>query len=224
LARFAPGDVVEFRHSKRHGLSPSCTISAQHQERMTVDHGLAGSFTVDQGLATAVAAVIAAFVSIVTLIVSAVAAGRSEIRAAHREVLAPYLETLSESLYTIVAAVVVMRKRSLGNQEVGEWQTRAKEAGKRVDDTRRKVRYFLPGLEEALRQLVLASDHVATITPIPGDHADKLVRGYQRLSGRVDVAIRASYRKGMPPGIYRRWRVGRAAAAVAKLWDRRPTR
>jgi ABC-type nickel/cobalt efflux system permease component RcnA len=149
----------------------------------------------NQGLATTIAAIIAALVSIVTLVVSSVVASRSEVRAAHREVLAPYLEKLSENLYTIVAAVVVMRKRSLANQDVGEWQTRAKEAGKLVDDTRRKVRYFLPGLEEALRELILASDHIATIAPIPGDHADKLVRGYQWLCGRVDSSIRASYRR-----------------------------
>jgi len=108
---------------------------------------------VTEGNATAIAAAIAAVVSIITLIVSSATASRSQVRAAHRQVLAPYLETLSENLYTIVAAVVVMRKRSLDNQDVQEWHSRAKEAGKHVDEARRKVRYFLPGLEEGFRQL-----------------------------------------------------------------------
>jgi hypothetical protein len=150
---------------------------------------------VTEGNATAVAAVIAAVVSIITLVVSSLAASRSEIRAAHRQVLAPYLETLSENLYTIIAGVVVMRKRSLADQDVREWQTRAKGAGKQVDATRRKVRYFLPGLEEGLRQLVVASDHVATIASIPGDYADKLITAYQRLSRQIDAAVRRSYRR-----------------------------
>jgi hypothetical protein len=178
----------------------------------------------DPGIATVRAATLAAFVSFVTLLVTIVVSWRAEGRSAHRAILAPYLEKLSEDIYTVIACVVIMCERSELGQDTKEWQDRAKTSGKRIDETRRKVRYYLPGLDSGFRQLSLASDHIATLIPIPGDASDVLLRAYQVLAKRINETIKVSYRSGKPPKLWRQWLVERAAMEVVQLWKDRPNR
>lgn len=178
----------------------------------------------DAGVATTVAAVIAAVASIVSLVVNLSASKRAEMRAAHREAIAPYLKDLSEDMHTIVAGIVVMRKRVALGADIKQWRDKSKEAGSRVDVIRRRTTFLFSGLDHPLRQLALASDHVATYKEVPDSNVDDLVQAYQELSDRVSRALSRNYRTGTPTGWFERLMLRRAADKVVKTWARRPTR
>lgn len=145
----------------------------------------------DAGVAAAVAAGIAAVASIISLVVNLSASKRAEMRAAHRQAISPYLTVLSEDLHTIIASIVVMRKRVALGAEVKQWRDQSKEAGLRVDVVRRKTTFLLSGLDHPLRQLALASDHVATYKAIPDSNLDELVLAYRTLGDRIGRALGA---------------------------------
>ncbi|WP_047688809.1 hypothetical protein [Kocuria sp. ZOR0020] len=176
----------------------------------------------DQGLATTIAAGIAALVSVVTLVVTAVMDRQASAKAAHREIVAPYLVELSEDIYTILASIDVMEKRSTLGQSVVEWQEKAKTAGQRVDGTRRRIRYFLPGVDDALRELRTAADHMATVVNIEGTYSGKLLAKYSGLAASVNAAIRVSYRTGAPPSWLRRRILVWKAKRISDFWVERP--
>ncbi len=178
----------------------------------------------DAGVSTALAAIIAAVASLLSLIFTIRASKRSELRVAHRESVKPYLEQLSDDVHTVIAGVVIMRKRAALDSDVTDWQLKAKQAGSRIEDVRRKSRYVLPGLDAAFRQLALASDHVATYKKLAGTNADALVSAYQILADRVNRALRRTYRDGVPTGWWGSWRLKLAAEKVVSLWDDRPKR
>lgn len=176
----------------------------------------------DQPLATTIAAGIAALVSIITLIVTAVVDRQASAKAAHREIVATYLVELSEDIYTILASIDVMEKRSVRGQSVVDWHLRAKEAGQRVDSTRRKIRYFLPGVDEALRELRTAGDHMATVVNIEGNYSGKLLAKYAGLATSLNAAIRVSYRTGAPPSWLRRRILVWKTKKISSFWEQRP--
>jgi len=178
----------------------------------------------DVGVSTALAAIVAAVASLLSLLFTVLASKRSELRVAHREIVRPYLEQLSDDVHTVIAGVVIMRKRAASESDVTAWQAKAKQAGRRIDDVRRKSRYVLPGLDAAFRQLALASDHVATYGTLAGTNADLLVSAYQVLADRVERALRRTYRDGVPTGWLGRWRLKMAAQKVVRLWEDRPKR
>jgi hypothetical protein len=127
-------------------------------------------------------------------------------------------------VHTVIAGVVIMRKRAALESDVTNWQSKAKQAGSRIDDVRRKSRYVLPGLDAAFRQLALASDHVATYKTLADTNADALVSAYQVLAERVNRALQRTYRDGAPTGWWGRWRLKLAAERVVRLWEDRPKR
>jgi hypothetical protein len=178
----------------------------------------------DAGVATALAAIIAAVASIISLAVNLSASKRAEMRAAHRQAISSYLAGLSDDLHTIIAGVVVMRKRVARGADVTRWREQSKRAGQRVDRVRRKTTFLLAGLDHPLRQLALASDHVATYKDIPNSNADELIAAYRKLGDRISRALASNYRKGTPTGPVSRWRLELAADKVVKVWDARPSR
>jgi len=215
----------------------------------------------DPGIATAIAAVVAAIASLLTLVFTLRANRRAEMRAAHREVIAPYLKTLSEDIHSVIAGIVVLRKRMVkiqlteaaherertadvgldeavikrrelaredqlkrARQQAVKWQDQAKAAGGRVDAVRREIRIVLPGYEQPLRQLALASDHVATYKALPDTNVDELIKAYQQLDKRISSALMRTYRTGMPTGRIRRWWLGRSVNTIESLWAARPVR
>lgn len=145
-------------------------------------------------------------------------------RAAHRQAVSPYLTELSDDLHTVIAGVVVMRKRVARGADIKQWQAQSKEAGRRLDVVRRKTTFLMAGLDHPLRQLALASDHVATYKDIPDSNADELVKAYQTLGDRVSRALTRTYRKGTPTGWFARWRLKLAADRVVSIWSARPAR
>lgn len=109
-------------------------------------------------------------------------------------------------------------------QQAVKWQDQAKKAGVRIDAVRRKIRIVLPGYEQPLRQLALASDHVATYRALPNTNVDELVEAYQELDKRISSALVRTYRTGVPTGHVRRWWLGRSVAKIERLWAARPVR
>ncbi|CAN5521392.1 hypothetical protein BH09ACT4_BH09ACT4_12510 [soil metagenome] len=145
-------------------------------------------------------------------------------RAAHRQIIAPHLEPISEDVHEIVAGIVVMRKRTVQDSDATEWQKRSKDAGLRLDATRRKVQYTFPDLNGAFRELSRASDHVATYKNLPGTNVDRLVKAYQQLANRVNKSVASSYRRGVPASSLQQFLLWADAKWVRHLWDKRPTK
>lgn len=178
----------------------------------------------DAGSATTIAAGIAAVASIVTLVLTLRAGARSEMRAAHREAIRDHLEDLSENIHTVVAGVVVMRKRAAAGSDVGNWQEKAKSAGTAIGSVRRRTSYLLPHLGSSLRHLELASDHVATYGALPGTNVNELVSEYQALSDLLNSELARTYRSGEPTPRWRAYRLDAACKRVDRLWEQRPKR
>lgn len=178
----------------------------------------------DSGIATALAACIAAIASIVTLTVTLRATRRAEMRAAYREALQPILSELSGHMHSIVAGIVVMRKRVQRDADVSQWQAQAKQGGVALDEIRRQSGYILPEFDQPFRQLALASDHVATYKNIPDSNIEQLLAAYKALADGVNGALARSYRTGLPTGWWMRWRLRQRAAKVVDLWEQRPRR
>jgi hypothetical protein len=180
---------------------------------------------IDAPHATMIAALIAAAASFVSLLINLRAGKNGEMRAAHRATIAPYLEGLSEDIHEVVAGVVLVRKRRTNNQtDVTQWLAVSKAAGERLKVTRQKTTYILPGMGEALRELSLASDHVATYKDVSGTNADELVAAYQALADRLNKAIEASYRTGVPASFLQRLLLSASCARVRTEWARRPAK
>jgi hypothetical protein len=149
--------------------------------------------------ATFAAALIAAGVSIATFVAGMWSAAAAAKRAAHREMLVPHVADLGAAIHECVAISAVLTKRIANGQSVGGWMTRGKSAKGNLDAVRRKVKYPLPELDEALRTLARVPDwarHAAADNP---DRATRLLDAAERLRREVDRLIGDSYRSGKPP-------------------------
>lgn len=177
-----------------------------------------------QGVAATLAAGIAAVASMITLLLNLRASSLSAMRAAHRDAIREHLEKLSENIHTVVASVVVMRKRTEQGSDVRAWQEKGKNAGLAIGEIRRRTIYLLPRLGSALRHLELASDHVATYGSLPGTNVDQLIAEYQQLSDRLNSELARTYWSGKPTPPLRSWRIKRSCDRIDQLWDSRPQR
>lgn len=178
----------------------------------------------DQGLAAALAAGIAAIASVLTLVFNLRASSRSAMRAAHRDAIRVHLESLSENIHTVVASVVVMSKRAELGSDVRNWQEKGKAAGAEIGSIRRRTAYLLPRLGPAMRQLELASDHVATYGSLPETNVSQLIAEYQQLSDRLNDKLARTYWSGKPTPQWRSWAIKRNCDRIDQLWDGRPRR
>ena len=179
----------------------------------------------DQGLATAIAAGIAAVASLVSLALTLGGAKNSEMRVAYRRALTPYLAPVAESLNETVACAVVMRKRlAAGKKDSAYWRKTGTEAARRLEAQRQELRYLEPRLIDPLRALVLFGDRVATHKTIPDTNVDELVAETRKLAALVNAAIARSYHRGKPVGFWRGRQLACKLKKVEALWAARPTR
>lgn len=181
--------------------------------------------TFDAPIATAVAALVAALASIVSLFFTIRAARFSEMRIAHRKAIEPYLVSLSTDIHEVIAGIVVARKRiEAGQEDAAKWIRKSQDAGDRLKITRKKTLYFLPKLQDSLRELSLAGDHIATYKNLSNTNVDQVVSAYRTLSDRTNKAVELSYRRGKGIGLFRTIKLNRASSQVRHLWNQRPTK
>lgn len=180
-----------------------------------------GGVPIDESTATLVAAGIAAVAAIFTLLATLLGDRRAEMRAAHRLALQAYLEPLGEGIHRTAASATILRRRFVEGSDPTPWRDAGRTGADALKDVRSKVKYTLYGLDEPLRTLSRMPEWVATYKDVPKTNADELLEAMQTLAGSVDAAIRRSYRRGLPPGWIRRWRLKRLTAKVRRLWGER---
>lgn len=171
-----------------------------------------------QSTATLVAAGIAAGASIATLVLNLLGDRRTEMRAAHRQILGGYIEEIADSVHSVMAVSVMIRKRSVNGQDVGEWVRNGGAAAERLKTLRPRVRYQLPGLEEPFRVLSRLPDWTATFKGVQDGSAERLIGAAQELVGTVDAVVARSYKRGLTPNLRSRRRLARKSTAVRAAW------
>lgn len=165
-----------------------------------------------------IAASIAAGAALLTLAGNVLGSRRAEMRTAHRTALTGQLQDLAEGIHETVAAATILRRRNLAGSDVADWIEKGKKGSDKLKSVRPQCRYTLFGLDDPLRTLSRMPEWVATYKNVPGTNADKLLAEMTKLASEVDAAIRWSYRRGLPPGAIRRWRLKRRSDRVRDLW------
>jgi hypothetical protein len=155
--------------------------------------------TIDRGLATLVAALIAAVFSALTLL----ATKSTEIRAAHRKTLESFIFDISDSVHQLIAISNILLKNK-SDESRGNWSERAEKAKSKLKDLRPKIRYALWGLEEYFLSLAKLPDYTL-YTLADSKVAAKVVKRGSRLGDSLDRCIRDCYLNGRSPKFYELW-------------------
>lgn len=118
----------------------------------------------------------------------------------------PDLNTIAEGIHNVTASSTVMRDRIMAGKDPSAWYARAAEGRKQLDAVRPRVKYSLYGLTEPLRVLSRMPDWLSHTAKANSevDYSERLLRDMQALQVSVDMAVRWSYRRGLPPGLVRR--------------------
>lgn len=180
-----------------------------------------GGTIIDQTTATLIAAAVAAGASLLTLLGTQFGAKRAEMRAAHRHALQGQLEALGEGVHKTAASAVILRRRFTAGQDPTAWRDVGKTGADALKAVRPKLKYTLYGLDEPIRTLSRMPEWVATYKDVPNTNAEELLRAMQKLASAVDDTVRASYRRGLPPGAIRRWWLRHLTSNVRGLWGKR---
>jgi ElaB/YqjD/DUF883 family membrane-anchored ribosome-binding protein len=155
----------------------------------------------DQGLATLIAAIVAALASLLTLLT----AKPTEIRAANRKTLEAIIYDLSTSVHQLIATSNILLKNK-SEESRDNWKEKAETAKKTLKEIRPKIRYALWGIDESLQTLTRLPDFTLyTLADI--DVAKKVVRRGSRLGDAIDKCIRDCYLNGRAPTFYERWTI-----------------
>jgi len=147
----------------------------------------------DEGLATFLAAIIAAIMSLITYL----STKPTEIRAANRKTLEPYIYDIADSIHQLIATSNILLKNK--TQESREnWKEKAESAKSKLKDIRPKIRYSLWGLEDYILSLTRLPDYTLyTLEDI--EIAKKVVSRGTRLGDKVDKCIKNCYLNGRTP-------------------------
>ena len=170
-----------------------------------------------QGVATLIAASIAAGVSLLNLIWTIWSQRSAEVRAARRQVIVVDLKLLGKALHETLALSNIQLK-CIAEPIHKEKYKRAAEAARSLKDLRHEVRYSLWGLDEGLRVLTRLPDWIGHAKGSP-ETAEELFRRASRLGDALDEAIRKAYVFGAEPSFWQRLRVNREAAALREYYQ-----
>jgi len=161
---------------------------------------------------TLVAALIAAAASLATLVLKLIAEQEAEARAAHRRILGDAISDLGETLHELMACSKIMVKTK-SEETFSKWETKAKDAQRRLNTIRVRLKYALWGLEAPLRTMTRVGSWT-THYRHDGKAADKFLQLADILRQKIDLAVKSSYCSGNPPSLWRRWRASVASDRV----------
>ena len=171
---------------------------------------------------TLIAACIAALTSIISIFVSLYSNRAAEFRVAHRKTLEPVIYDLSEATYAIIAICVKMSK-SKSKERTNEYLELANQSRDNLEKSRRKIRYVLYGLDEAL-QLISGSPVYFTHLQNESEDLSAYIYSVTKLRSRVDEIIRCSYAKGRPPTRKEILQISKAVSHSKLLFDKSSSR
>jgi hypothetical protein len=147
----------------------------------------------DQGLATLLAAIIAALLSLLTYL----STKPTEIRAANRKTLELYICDIADSIHQLIATSnIFLKNKSIESRQ--NWKAKSELAKTKLKNVRPKVRYPLWGLEKHLLSLTRLPDYTSYCLENP-EVARELVKWGSRFGDRVDKCIKNCYLNGRPP-------------------------
>jgi len=152
---------------------------------------------VDQGLATLIAASIAAFAALLTLVIQLSSQRYAELRVAHRQSLVPYTAELGEALHSVIATSRVLLKTK-SEVAYNKWRAYGRKAQAELKELRPKLRYPLWGADFGIKVLTRLPDWTDHLRGEPG-RADRLLERANNLRIWIDRAVRRGYLDGRPP-------------------------
>jgi hypothetical protein len=155
----------------------------------------------DQGLATLIAALIAALASLMSWL----SMKPAEIRTANRKTLEMVIYELSTSVHQLIATSNILLKNRT-EESRGNWKEKAEVAKEMLKQIRPKIRYSLWGIDESLQTLTRLPDYTL-YTLADTKVAQKVVRRGSRLGDAIDRCIRDCYLNGRAPSLYERWTI-----------------
>lgn len=180
----------------------------------------------DNGLATLVAALVAAFSGVLSLIITSVFNWSSVQRNAHRDLLSPYMSVLSKELHQIIACSDMISK-SKTTESLRNWHDRALESQRVLKSIRVELRYPLWGIDIGIHTLVRLPNWVENTKRHPRV-TDKLLAHGDKLGNLIDLTILDCYKRGLPPRYMYKFRIKRRAEKLRnefkKFGDERKAR
>lgn len=160
---------------------------------------------IDKGLATLIAAGIAAIISLLTFILTLFFNRKSEIRTARRKSLEVFIFEIADSIHQLIAISNILLKNKTDISRTN-WSEKAEKAKESLKTLRPKIRYALWGLEKPIKVLTRLPDY--TQYTLESDNVSKKVvsRG-SRLGDTLDNCIRKCYLNGRSPRFFEIWRL-----------------
>jgi len=153
---------------------------------------------IDRGLATLLAAIIAAVLSGLALLQKK----SIEVREANRKYLETFLEDLSDSIHQLIALSTIMLKNKT-EESLANTKNKAEEPKEKLKKLRTKIRYPLWGIDEAIQKLTRVTDFTLYTLSNPSV-AEENVKRAKSLALSIDKCIRNCYLKGRSPNFIER--------------------
>ena len=167
--------------------------------------------TIDKGVATLIASLIAAVLSFFSFIQNK----KVEVRAANRKKLEPYIDDLAESIHEIMAFSNIMLKNK-SEESLNNYKNKASAAKEKLKSLRRKIRYPLWGIDDYIQQLSRISDYTL-YTLKDKKVAIKNVQKGKLLAKSIDRCVKNCYIHGRCPTILERLIIRYRAYAFTKV-------
>ncbi len=171
--------------------------------------------TFDRGMATLIAACIAAVISIFTFFLTLFFNRKSEIRIARRKTLESFIYDIADSVHQLIAISNILLKNKTDESRLN-WSEKAEQAKSKLKTLRPKTRYALWGLDNSIRVLTRLPDYTQYTLSSP-DIAKKVVDKGSKLGDSLDNCIRKCYLNGRTPRFYELWRLNYLAWRCEKV-------
>lgn len=160
---------------------------------------------IDKGLATLIAASIAAIISVLTFLLTLYFNRKSEIRAARRKSLEEFIFDVADSIHQLIAISNIFLKNKT-DESRANWSQKADKAKNTLKTLRPKIRYALWGLDKPIKVLTRLPDYTQ-YTLESEEISKKVVKRGSKLGDNLDNCIRKCYLNGRSPRFYERWRL-----------------
>ncbi|KAB1065079.1 hypothetical protein [Salibacter halophilus] len=158
---------------------------------------------IDKGIATLIAAGIAAVISIFTLMLTLFFNRKSEIRSARRKSLEEFIYDVADSVHQLIAISNILLKNKTPESR-SNWTDKANKAKMKLKALRPKIRYALWGLDKPIKVLTRLPDYTQ-YTLESDEVSKKTVKRGSNLGDALDNCIRKCYLNGRSPRFYEIW-------------------
>lgn len=160
---------------------------------------------IDKGVATLIAAGMAAIISIFTFLLTLFFNRKGEIRSARRKTLEEFIYDVADSVHQLIAISNILLKNKT-DESRGNWSQKAEKAKSTLKTLRPKIRYALWGIDKPLKVLTRLPDYTQ-YTLESESVSKKVVKRGSKLGDALDNCIRKCYLHGRSPRFYERWRL-----------------